>query len=124
MPARVAAGNVGGVFRFVVSKPGVDVLTAGLGGLMFDSSRTHLRLIQTGSFTIGASQTVNIAVSGATQFQSFLYFSFPAPQNSLWQPVSTGITYNFNGTLASFTRANAATTGSTPITVRYSIWGW
>jgi hypothetical protein len=123
MPARVALGNVGGIFRFVVSKPGFDVFTAADSDMLFDSAKTHIRLLQTGTLTLAPNQTVNITVAGGTFFSTFIQYSFPALVSVLRQPLPQGVTYSYNGTTLSFTRGPNPTTPAT-IDVRYSVWGW
>lgn len=132
MPARVLLGNRGGVFRFAVSKPGFDVTTALDGQMMFDSSKSHIRLIQSGFIVLGINSVVNIAVPTGAAYQGFVYHTYPGDITDNWQPTrvdqnnpsAQGIRYSYDGATLTFQRVDLRGGAPAFVTVRYSIWGW
>lgn len=121
MPARAVFGRLGGSFKVAVSKPGFDVLTTSSSNLLLDSDRTHVRIIQSGSFVLTAGGTVNITISGQGSSTLFVHYGFLAPTTALRLPLNQGVSYSLSGSTLTFTRSSGSSGG--PITIRYSVWG-
>lgn len=123
MPNRAVLGQVSGVFKASVSKPGFDVLTAASSDLMFDSSRPLVKLIAIGGATVAPAAVVNIPITGLGSGENFIYYMFDGPTPPFPNPLlNFRLIVELTSTNLRLTNSFAVGEGS-DIIIRYGVWG-
>lgn len=99
MANRVIFGRRGTDFGLYISKPGFDVLSAGINDMLFHPAQDSLQFVQTGAISVSNGNPVNIAIPDLGYWPMIFlapndtYGNFPDGTSTDWDPQ---ITYNSN----------------------------